>query len=36
MRPTFGCEYIKNEFQRIGAGVSEPLTVTSLPTRSRT
>jgi len=27
MRPTFGREYIENEFQRIGAGPSEPLTV---------
>ena len=27
MRPTFGREYIENEFQRIGDGLSEPLTV---------
>ena len=27
MRPTFGREYIENEFQRIGEGLSEPLTV---------
>jgi hypothetical protein len=27
MRPTFGREYIENEFQRIGNGLSEPLTV---------
>ncbi|MFC7073090.1 DUF6036 family nucleotidyltransferase [Halovenus rubra] len=27
MRPTFGREYIENEFQRIGGGLSEPLTV---------
>jgi len=27
MRPTFGREYIENEFQRIGDGISEPLTV---------
>jgi hypothetical protein len=27
MRPTFGREYIENEFRRIGEGLSEPLTV---------
>ena len=27
MRPTFGREYIENEFQRIEDGLSEPLTV---------
>ncbi|OIB57290.1 DUF6036 family nucleotidyltransferase [Natrialba sp. SSL1] len=27
MRPTFGREYIENEFQRIGDGLSAPLTV---------
>ncbi len=27
MRPTFGREYIENEFQRIAEGLSEPLTV---------
>ena len=27
MRPTFGCEYIENEFQRIADGLSDPLTV---------
>ncbi|QLD88755.1 hypothetical protein HWV07_06785 [Natronomonas salina] len=27
MRPTFGSEYIENEFQRIGDGLSAPLTV---------
>jgi hypothetical protein len=27
MRPTFGREYIENEFQRIGDGLSEPFTV---------
>ena len=27
MRPTFGREYIETEFQRIGDGLSEPLTV---------
>ncbi|TYT61746.1 hypothetical protein FYC77_12015 [Natrialba swarupiae] len=27
MRPTFGREYIENEFQRIADGLSEPLTV---------
>ena len=27
MRPTFGREYIENEFRRIGVGLSEPLTV---------
>ena len=27
MRPTFGREYIKNEFQRIADGISAPLTV---------
>ncbi|MUV60573.1 DUF6036 family nucleotidyltransferase [Halobacterium sp. CBA1126] len=27
MRPTFGREYIENEFQRIANGLSEPLTV---------
>jgi len=27
MRPTFGREYIENEFQRIAAGLSAPLTV---------
>jgi hypothetical protein len=27
MRPTFGGEYIENEFQRIGDGLTEPLTV---------
>jgi len=27
MRPTFGREYIENEFHRIGDGLSEPLTV---------
>jgi len=26
MRPTFGREYIENEFQRIADGLSEPLT----------
>jgi len=25
MRPTFGREYIENEFQRIADGLSEPL-----------
>ena len=27
MRPTFGREYIENEFRRIGDGLSKPLTV---------
>jgi hypothetical protein len=27
MRPTFGREYIENEFKRIDDGISEPLTV---------
>ncbi len=27
MRPIFGREYIEDEFQRIGEGLSEPLTV---------
>ena len=27
MRPTFGREYIENEFQRIADGLSGPLTV---------
>jgi hypothetical protein len=27
MRPTFGREYIENEFQQIAAGLSDPLTV---------
>jgi DNA-binding MurR/RpiR family transcriptional regulator len=27
MRPTFGREYIENEFQRIGDALSAPLTV---------
>jgi hypothetical protein len=27
MRPTFGREYVENEFQRIADGLSDPLTV---------
>jgi hypothetical protein len=27
MRPIFGREYIENKFQRIGDGLSEPLTI---------